>query len=129
MISTLKSTLALTADPALFLVISSPTSHHAVGAGVGLQEIIHNFVAQRYGLWAEFRYNLRGLLLAFVFAFFGFIFGAPGATWISGTVTSEQNGRISAARRLKHPLVGGAAFSSLRIPGPTPPSPLASVLL
>src|SRR2546428_9226456 len=129
MISTLKSTLALTADPALFLVISSPTSHHAVGAGVGLQEIIHNFVAQRYGLWAEFRYNLRGLLLAFVFAFFGFIFGAPGATWISGTVTSEQNGRISAAGPITNLLVGGASFAALRILGPLPPIMLASFAL
>src|SRR5206468_11894624 len=84
-------------SPALFLAIYFPASLLAVGTGVGLHEIMHKVVAQRYGLWAEFRYNLRGLLLAFVFAFFGFIFGAPGATWISGTVTSEQNGRISAA--------------------------------
>lgn len=69
----------------------------AVGTGVGLHEIAHKAVAQRYGHWAEFRYNPMGLLLAFVFAFIGFIYGAPGATYISGYVTSEQNGRISAA--------------------------------
>jgi len=65
------------AQPALFLAIYFPTSLLAVGTGVGLHEVMHKVVAQRYGLWAEFRYNLRGLLLAFVFAFFGFIFGAP----------------------------------------------------
>ncbi|TLZ74375.1 MAG: hypothetical protein E6K06_00765 [Methanobacteriota archaeon] len=59
---------------------------------------MHKVVAQRYGFWAEFRYNPRGLLFAFVLAaVIGFLYGAPGATWISGPVTTEQNGRISAA--------------------------------
>src|SRR5207244_6277728 len=116
-------------DPALFLAIYFPTSLLAVGTGVGLHEVMHKVVAQRYGLWAEFRYNLRGLLLAFVFAFFGFIFGAPGATWISGTVTSEQNGRISAAGPITNLLVGGASFAALRILGPLPPITLASFAL
>lgn len=69
----------------------------SVGTGVGLHEIMHKIVAQHYGHWAEFRYSLRGLLMTFMFAFFGFVFGAPGATYISGMVTMEQNGRISAA--------------------------------
>ena len=38
----------------------------AVGSGVGLHEISHKIVAQRYGHWAEFRYNLRGLGLSFL---------------------------------------------------------------
>ncbi len=69
----------------------------SVGTGVGLHEIMHKVTAERYGHWAEFRYSLRGLVMAFMFAFLGFIFGAPGATYISGAVTREQNGRISAA--------------------------------
>lgn len=69
----------------------------AVGTGVGLHEIMHKVTAERYGHWAEFRYSLRGLFMAFVFAFLGFIFGAPGATYISGAVTMDQNGKISAA--------------------------------
>src|SRR5436309_10348575 len=97
-------------SPAIFLAIFFPASLVAVGTGVGLHEVMHKVVAQRYGLWAEFRYNLRGILLAFVFAFFGFIFGAPGATWISGMVTSEQNGRVSAAGPLTNLLVGGASY-------------------
>ncbi|MCI4371107.1 MAG: metalloprotease [Thermoplasmata archaeon] len=78
----------------------------AVTTGVGLHEIAHKIVAQRYGHWAEFRYNLRGLGLAFVFAFFGFLIGAPGATWISGNVTKEQNGRISAAGPASNLVIG-----------------------
>src|SRR2546427_4534638 len=50
-------------NPGLFLAIVFPASLLAVGTGVGLHEVMHKVVAQRYGLWAEFRYNLRGLLL------------------------------------------------------------------
>ena len=81
----------------------------AVSSGVGLHEIAHKIVAQRYGHWAEFRYNVRGLMLAFVFAFFGFLIGAPGATMVSGFVTREQNGKISAAGPASN-LVIGTAF-------------------
>jgi len=84
----------------------------AVGTGVGLHEIAHKAVAQRYGHWAEFRYNPMGLMLAFVFAFIGFIYGAPGATYISGYVTNEQNGRISAAGPLTN-IVLGSGFMGL----------------
>ncbi len=96
------------ADPAI-LVFLFGVSLLSVGTGVGLHEIMHKVVAQRYGLWAEFRYDLRGLALAFVFAFVGFIFGAPGATWIPGMVTREQNGRISAAGPVTN-IVLGTAF-------------------
>lgn len=96
-----------------FVAISFATSLLAVGTGVGLHEIMHKAVAQRYGYWAEFRYNLQGLLLAFVFAFFGFIFGAPGATWISGAVTPSQNGRISAAGPLSNLVIGSGFMGAL----------------
>lgn len=83
--------------PATLFGLFFATSLVAVGTGVGLHEIMHKVVAQRYGLAAEFRYNPMGLALAFVFAFIGFIYGAPGATWIAGQTTQEQDGRISAA--------------------------------
>src|SRR5207245_8700331 len=79
--------------------------------------------------WPAFRYDRRCLFPAFVFAFCGFIVGGPGATWISGTVTSEQNGRISAAGPITNLLVGGASFAALRILGPLPPITLASFAL
>src|SRR5207245_4630212 len=65
-------------------------------------------VAQRYGHWAEFRYSLRGLAMSFVFAFFGFLIGAPGATMVSGYVTRDQNGRISAAGPVSNLVIGTA---------------------
>jgi Zn-dependent protease len=88
------------------------TSFVSVASGVGLHEIMHKIVAQRYGLWAEFRYSLQGLAMAFIFSFFGFIFGAPGATYISGPVTKEQEGHISAAGPATN-VVLGLAFLGL----------------
>lgn len=95
--STLRAQRVPASELPLIVTIFFATSLVAVATGVGLHEIAHKAVAQRYGLWAEFRYNPMGLVLAFVFAMFGFIYGAPGATWISGYVTPERNGRISAA--------------------------------
>lgn len=102
----IRSTPGFSSNPAFFLAIYFPASLLAVGTGVGLHEIMHKVVAQRYGHWAEFRYNPQGLLFAFVLAALaGFLYGAPGATWISGTVTREQNGRISAAGPMSNAVI------------------------
>jgi len=67
-----------------------------VGSGFVLHELSHKFVAQRYGFWAEFRVWPMGLVLALVTSFIGFIFAAPGATYISGmNISQSQNGKIS----------------------------------
>lgn len=84
----------------------------SVASGVGLHEVMHKIVAERYGHWAEFRYYLRGLVMAFLFAFLGFIFGAPGATYISGAVTPKQNSRISAAGPLTNIALGVGFFAA-----------------
>ena len=103
----------------LFVGIVFASALVAVGTGVGVHEIAHKAVAQRYGHWAEFRYNPMGLLLAFVFAFLGFIYGAPGATLVSGNVTREQHGRISAAGPASNLALaaGFLGLSSLIAPG------------
>jgi Zn-dependent protease len=101
------------ANPVLFLAIYFPAALLAVGTGVGLHEVMHKVVAQRYGLWAEFRYNLRGLLFAFLLAAtIGFLYGAPGATWISGSVTREQNGRISAAGPVTNIVIAALLYAA-----------------
>ena len=58
----------------------------AVGLAFTLHELAHKFVAQKKGLWAEFRAWPVGLLLAGGLAVItkgGFVFAAPGATMIS----------------------------------------------
>lgn len=70
----------------------------AIGSGFILHELMHKFVAQYYGHWAEFRAQLLGLLIPIpLVLFLGFIFAAPGAVVISGFVRKHENGIISAA--------------------------------
>lgn len=79
-----------------------------VGAGFVLHELSHKFTAQRYGYWAEFRMWPFGLVLALVTSVIGFIFAAPGATYISGANISEsENGKISAAGPITNIVVAG----------------------
>lgn len=69
-----------------------------VGPGFVFHELSHKFQAQRYGYWAEFRMWPMGLVLALVTSLIGFIFAAPGATYISGVnITQSENGKISIA--------------------------------
>lgn len=80
----------------LFAVVL-PLSFTVVVTAFLLHEMGHKMVAQKYGCWAEFRMYPRGLLLALIVSFFGFIFAAPGAVYIAGNVSRGQNGKISAA--------------------------------
>ncbi|MDG6982822.1 MAG: hypothetical protein JRM74_05135 [Nitrososphaerota archaeon] len=83
-----------------------------VGPGFVFHELSHKFVAQRYGFWAEFRMWMMGLVLALITSLIGFIFAAPGATYISGqNISEKENGIISIAG----PLVN-VAIATLFIP-------------
>lgn len=68
-------------------------------AGVGflLHELMHKFYAQKYGNEAEFGANYKMLFFAIVVSLFGFIIAAPGAVYIRGSITREENGKISLA--------------------------------
>jgi Zn-dependent protease len=79
--------------PLLFFI-----SFIAVGSGFVLHELMHKFSAERYGYWAEFRMWAMGIVLALITSTLGFIFAAPGATYIQGNnVSNKQNGLISLA--------------------------------
>ena len=68
------------------------------GLGFLLHELAHKFAAQHYGCVAEFRAFDQMLYLALgLAAVIGFIFAAPGAVMISGSITRKENGVISAA--------------------------------
>lgn len=68
-----------------------------VGIGFLLHELAHKVVAQHYGCFAEFRSFNQMLVLAIFMSFFGVVFAAPGAVFISGPVGRRRNGIISAA--------------------------------
>lgn len=77
-----------------FFVMSLVT----VGVAFVLHELAHKFAAMRYGYWAEFKKDNQMLLVAVVMAaLVGIVFAAPGATYVYGNATRNENGRISAA--------------------------------
>ena len=77
-----------------------------VGPGFVFHELSHKFVAQRYGFWAEFRMWPQMLVLALITSLLGWIFAAPGATYISGTnISTDENGKISFAGPLMNILI------------------------
>lgn len=78
-------------------VIAFFVSAFTVGISFLFHELMHKYIAQKYGLWAEFRASYNFLFLAILFSFFGFIIAAPGAVLIQGWVTKEKNGKISLA--------------------------------
>lgn len=94
---TLAFTLLFYGFGELSFVIVIGLSFLAVITGFLLHEIGHKIVAQRYGCWAEFRAWPFGLLMAVFSAFIGFLFAAPGAVYIRGHLTKEENGKVSAS--------------------------------
>jgi Zn-dependent protease len=56
----------------------------AVGIGFLAHELIgHKIIAQRFGLFAEYRMWNTGLAIAFLSSLLGFVFAAPGAVYIA----------------------------------------------
>lgn len=70
-----------------------------IGVGFVLHELMHKFIAERYGFRAGFRMWLQGVGLALFTAFaLGVVFAAPGATYFMGVdVSKKENGIISLA--------------------------------
>jgi Zn-dependent protease len=60
-------------------------------------EFGHKFVAQKHGLWSEFRMWPAGLFLTLITPLIGFLFAAPGAVMIAGNMDSRTYGKISIA--------------------------------
>jgi Zn-dependent protease len=73
---------------------------YALTVGVALlaHEVLgHKLVAQRYGLFAEFRADDLLLTFSILLSFMGVAFIAPGAVVISGITHINRYGRIAAA--------------------------------
>jgi len=85
----------------------------AIFSGFILHELGHKFRANKYGAWAEYRLWPQGLMMALMFALIvGVVWAAPGAVYISGNITREQNGKISLAGPLNN-LIFAAIFFPL----------------
>lgn len=84
-------------NKSIIFILSFGIALFTAGIGFLFHELMHKYVAQGYGLYAEFRASYNMLFLAIFFSFFGFIIAAPGAVMISGRITREKNGKISLA--------------------------------
>ena len=83
-----------------------PIAALAVALSFILHELMHKFVAQHYGAWAEFRTWPSGLMITIVSSMLGFLIGLPGATYIfSNSFTRRQNGIVSLAGPLTNVIV------------------------
>ncbi len=93
-----------------------------VGAGFVLHELMHKFTSERYGFRAQFRMWPQGLLLALLLsAFTGFVFAAPGATYIEGYgIRTKENGVISIAGPLTNIVIALIFFPLIFINGGSP---------
>ena len=63
-------------------------------------------MAQKYGLWAEYRMFPHGLIFAMTLAIFtGFVFAAPGAVMFRGDAREFETGKIAAAGPLANIII------------------------
>jgi len=88
------------------LPLSFLLSFLAITIGFFFHEISHKFMAQKYGLWAEYRMFPQGLLLAlFLSVFTGFVFAAPGAVMFMGGSRTYETSRIAMAGPLANIII------------------------
>ena len=75
-----------------------PIAFLGIVAAFFIHELSHKFMAQKYGLWSEFRMYPRGLLFSVIFAFCtGLVFATPGAVMFRGGARPFETGRIATA--------------------------------
>jgi Zn-dependent protease len=87
--------------------------------GFILHELAHKYVAQGYGLWAEFRLNMTGLLLTAISVISPIKFIAPGAVMIAGFADRDRMGRTAFAGPLVNLIITAALLIVLPTLGST----------
>lgn len=103
----------------------------AIGVSLSfiIHELMHKFVAQKYGAIAEFRTLPSGLFITVLSSMFGFLLGMPGATFIyTNSFTKKENGIVSIAGPLVNFAVFGAMFAIAKIFSPPQNSFLSNVV-
>lgn len=81
--------------------------------GFILHELAHKYVAQGYGLWAEFRVNVTGVLLTAFSIVSPIKFIAPGAVMISGFAEKNRIGRTAVAGPIVNVIITVALLTLL----------------
>lgn len=95
-----------------------------VGVAFLAHEVVgHKLLAQRYGLFAEFRADPLFLVLSLLLSFTGFVFVAPGAVVLAGLTRIATYGKVAAAGPLVNILLA-LLFHGLSLAGKSLPLPL-----
>ena len=77
-----------------------------------IHEMAHKFVAQRYGLWAEFRLTLIGALLTLISVISPFKLISPGAVMIAGVAGKDTVGKTAVSGPITNLAIGAVSFAS-----------------
>ena len=88
-------------------------------AGFIIHELTHKAMAQRYGMWAEFRLDMFGAILTAISAVSPLKIIAPGAVVIAGDATLDRVGRTAAAGPVTNILLATLLFGLAQIFHPT----------
>ncbi len=83
--------------------------------GFILHELAHKYVAQGYGLWAEFRVNATGVILTALSIVSPIKFIAPGAVMISGFAEKDHIGRTAIAGPIVNVIITLALLTLLPV--------------
>ena len=88
--------------------------------GFILHELAHKYVAQGYGLWAEFRVNTMGVILTAISIVSPLKFIAPGAVVISGFADRDRMGLTAIAGPIVNVVIAVALLVTIPILSRTP---------
>jgi Zn-dependent protease len=83
--------------------------------GFILHELSHKYVAQGYGLWAEFRVNTFGVILTAISIVSPFKFIAPGAVVISGFADRDRIGLTAIAGPIVNVVIAVGLLTTLPV--------------
>ncbi|KYK23200.1 hypothetical protein AYK24_07880 [Thermoplasmatales archaeon SG8-52-4] len=90
---------------------SIPYAFAGVFTGFFFHEMSHKLMAQKFGLWAEYRLFPLGLILALGLAIFtGIVFAAPGAVMFMGGSRHHETGKIAIAGPLSNIIIAYISF-------------------
>ena len=82
-------------DNLLFFI---PVSFLGITTAFFFHELSHKFMAQKFGMWSEYRMFSQGLILAFILGLLTpFVFAAPGAVMFRGGAKTYETGQIAAS--------------------------------
>jgi Zn-dependent protease len=93
------------------LLFYLPLSFLGILTAFFFHELSHKFMAQKHGLWSEFRMFPQGLYLAlFLGIITPFVFAAPGAVMFRGGSRTYETGQIAMAGPLANIIIALITF-------------------